>query len=184
MTPRELEEYRALRATIRERGTTRIWLMAAGLAGWAALVLATATTMTLPVATLLPLLILAAVFEGIVSLHIGVERVGRYLQVFYERDGEAGDRRWEHVAMAFGKDAAKGTPDPIFSGFFLLATVWNFVPAVLAGALPIEWAVVGTTHVVFLLRIISARRLVRRQRASDLARFEQLRASSGTPAQS
>jgi len=26
MTPRELEEYRALRHTIRERGTARVWI--------------------------------------------------------------------------------------------------------------------------------------------------------------
>src|SRR5947209_377037 len=84
MTPRDVEEYRALRDTIRERGTTRVWVFIAGLAVWAALVIATAALAALPVATLLPLLVLAAVFEAVLSLHIGVERIGRYLQVYFE----------------------------------------------------------------------------------------------------
>jgi len=37
MTPRELEEYRTLRNTIRQRGTARVWMFLAGLAIWAAL---------------------------------------------------------------------------------------------------------------------------------------------------
>ena len=51
----------------------------------------------------------------------GVERIGRYLQVFHEDDTDGGARRWEHVAMGFGKEAAKGTPDPLFSSYFVLA---------------------------------------------------------------
>ena len=35
ITPRELEEYRALRATIAARGTARIWIFVAGLIAWA-----------------------------------------------------------------------------------------------------------------------------------------------------
>ena len=45
LTPRELEEYRALRDTIRERGTTRVWIVLAGLVAWAGLVLATAAVL-------------------------------------------------------------------------------------------------------------------------------------------
>ena len=77
MTSRELEEYRALRATIRERGTARVSIAVAGFAAWAALVLTTATLATFPVATLLPLLFLALVFEAVFALHTGVERIGR-----------------------------------------------------------------------------------------------------------
>ena len=84
MTPRELEEYKALRATIRERGTTRVWVFVTGLIAWGGLTVATASLATLPIATLLPLLILAGTFEAVFSIHTGVERVGRYLQVFVE----------------------------------------------------------------------------------------------------
>lgn len=170
MTPRELEEYRALRATIRERGTTRVWLFVLGLTLWAALTLATAAvTSTMPLATLLPLLVLAALFEALFALHTGVERIGRYLQVFYEGDDET--RQWEHVAMSFGANTHLRLPDPLFPSIFLIATLGNFVPALLGGPLPIEVTIVGALHIVFGLRIVLAQRLSRRQRAADLARF-------------
>src|SRR5690349_11073526 len=76
MTARELEEYSALRATIRERGTARVWIFLAGLAVWAALTITTAALATLPIASLLPLLMLAGAFEAVFALHTGVERVG------------------------------------------------------------------------------------------------------------
>ena len=100
MTPREVEEYRALRATIRDRGTMRVWLFLAAIAAWAAATIATAALAALPVATLLPLLVLASGFETVFNVHTGVERIGRYLQVFYA-PGEA-ERDWERTVMAYG----------------------------------------------------------------------------------
>lgn len=174
MNARETEEYRALRATIRERGTARVWLFVVGLGIWAATVITVASLATLPVATLLPLLLLAAVFEGVFSLHTGVERIGRYLQVFYETDGDA---RWEHAAMGFGKVSHSHSTDPLFATPFVLAAIINIVPAILAGAVPIEWLVVGTVHALFLLRVFIARRQAARQRVLDLTAFESLKAS-------
>ena len=117
MAPREQEEYRALRATIRERGTARVWVFVAGIAAWAALTIAVASLASPPVATLLPLLVLAAGFEGVFSLHVGVERVGRYIQVCFEQDG----RGWEHAAMAFGRPRGSAATDALFTVPFLLA---------------------------------------------------------------
>ena len=175
MTPRELDEYRALRATIRERGTARVCLFVVGLALWVGLVLATTATMSVPVATLLPLLFLAALFEALFALHTGVERIGRYLQVFYEGGHETTTRRWEQTAMVFGRAASPRSPDPIFAWFFLLAAFGNFATSVLAGSVPVEWTVIGAAHIVFVVRVILARRRAAGQRASDRARFEQLR---------
>ena len=175
MNVRETEEYRALRATIRERGTARVWLFVIGLGIWAATVITVASLATLPVATLLPLLLLAGVFEGVFSLHTGVERIGRYLQVFYENDGDA---QWEHAAMGFGKVSHSHSPDPLFAVPFLLATLCNFVPAILAGAVLLEWSVVGTIHALFLVRVLMARRQALRQRGLDLTAFEALKAAS------
>jgi hypothetical protein len=107
MTPRELEEYRALRATIRERGTTRIWVFLIGILAWAALTVATAALAGVPVAALVPLAVLVATFEAIFALHTGVERIGRYIQVFFETEDEYQpdaavlDKR-EHDASASG----------------------------------------------------------------------------------
>ena len=89
MTVREQDEYSALRATIRERGTARVYVFTAGVAAWAAAAIATAALASTPVAALLPLLVLAAAFEGVFALHVGVERIGRYLQVFYETNPPA-----------------------------------------------------------------------------------------------
>ena len=121
MDPREREEYRALRATIRERGTARVWIFVAGIAAWAALTMAVATLTSPPVATLMPLLVLAAAFEGVFALHVGVERVGRYIHVFFEEEG----RGWEQTAMAFGRPRGSAATDAIFTVPFLLAALFN-----------------------------------------------------------
>ena len=178
MTPRELEEYRALRATIRERSTARVWIFVAGLGLWAALVLGTAALASLPEATLLPLLTLAGVFEAVFALHTGVERVGRYIQVFYE--SESPDQsNWEYTAMAFGRAFSGSASDPLFGRFFWIATVLNFIPAMLAGAVPLEWTLIGLAHAVFIVRVSAAERHASRQRAVDLDHFQKLKASVG-----
>src|SRR5881397_3911173 len=93
MTVRDQEEYIALRATIRERGTARVCIFAGGIAAWAAAAIAMAALASSPVATLLPLLVLAAMFEEVFALHVGVERIGRYLQVFHEGADVSRDAR-------------------------------------------------------------------------------------------
>ena len=179
MTSREIEEYKALRATIRERGTTRVWVFLAGLFAWAALTVATAALAALPVATLLPLLVLAASFEAVFSLHTGVERIGRYLQVFYEPDGSG----WEQTVMAFGREAPRSGPDPLFTPFYVLATLLNFVPVILANPVPIELGVVGAVPLLFVARALVARRSAGGQRALDLQRFSHLRAQASPDSQ-
>jgi hypothetical protein len=171
MTPREIEEYRALRDTIRERSTARIWVFLAGLVGWGALTIATAALASLPVATFLPLLILAATFEGVFSLHVAVERIGRYIQVFLESDGG-----WEHVAMAVGKPLKGTSSDPLFTAHFIIAVILNIVPALLAQPVAIEVTVVLAVHLLVIVRIVLARRVASHQRAADLKRFTDLRA--------
>jgi hypothetical protein len=173
MTARQLEEFRTLRDTIRERGTARIWVFLAGLVAWGALTIATAALASLPVATFLPLLVLAATFEAVFSLHVGVERVGRYLQVFLEDADEPG---WEHVIMEAGPPLRGTRADPLFAVHFLIATLLNFVPVLLAGPVPLELFVVGSAHVLVGVRILFARRAASHQRAADLARFVEVKA--------
>jgi hypothetical protein len=174
MTARELEEYTALRATIRERGTARVWVFLAGLAVWAVLTVATAALASLPLATLLPLLVLAATFEVVFALHTGVERIGRYIQVFFEAPAE---RAWEHTAMAFGQAFPGGGSDPLFTPYFALATVLNLLPAALARPTAIEWVVVVLPHLLFIAHLWRCRRRSAAQRAIDLDRFEKLKSA-------
>ncbi|MGE3706950.1 MAG: hypothetical protein AB7I13_16880 [Vicinamibacterales bacterium] len=176
MTSREIEEYRALRDTIRERSTARVWIAFAGFAAWAALSTVIAIWTELPIATLVPLLVLLATFEIVFALHVGVERVGRYIQVFFE--DEQADRGWEHQAMEFGRRFPGGGIDPLFSVQFWWAIVLNLIPAALAAPAAIEWLVVGTAHAIAILRIVNGRRYARTQRASDLDHFRTLKAGS------
>lgn len=168
LTPRELEEYKALRKTIRQRGTARVWVVLAGLTAWGSLVLATAAVMPMPVATVLPLLILATTFEIVFALHTGVERIGRYIQVFLE-DGSG----WEHTAMTL--PTSRGKVDPLFANYFRIGAILNVVPAATARAVPVEWAFVGAIHLLFIVRVALARRQAGRQRASDLEHFQKLK---------
>ena len=167
MTPRERDEYRALRATIRTRGTARVSVFLAGLGIWAGLAIATAALLPVPSATLVPLVLLAGTFESVFALHVGVERVGRYLQVFHDDD-------WEQAAMAFGPPLAGTGSDPLFVILFGVATFLNFLPVLVAESVPTEFIVVGTAHALFLGRLVVARQAVRRQRAADLQRFQEL----------
>jgi Flp pilus assembly protein TadB len=170
MTSRAIEEYRALRDTIRERGTARPWVALAALALWAALAVVTFALAPFPAASVLPLVVLAAGFEIVFTLHTGVERIGRFLQVFHE-DATG----WEHIAMAYGQRYGGSAGDPLFANFFRTAAVLNAIPAAYARPLPVEWVVVGVIHALFIVRVEVARRQAARQRATDLERFRQLK---------
>ena len=178
MTAGDQDEYSALRATIRERGTARVCIFAGGIAAWAAATIATAALTSTPVATLLPLLVLASVFEAIFTLHVGVERIGRYLQVFYETDrsGESGaSGGWEHTVMAFGHPAGAAATDSLFTVPFLIAALFNAVPALILDPARVEVVFVGGAHALFVLRLLVARQAAGKQRAIDLERFKQIR---------
>jgi len=178
VTPTDQDEYRALRATIGERGTARIFLFGGGFVAWAALTLATAALASTPVSTLLPLLALSALFEAIYALHVGVERIGRYIQVFHEGDGHHG---WEQAAMAFGRPAGAASVDALFTMPFVLAAVFNVAPAFLVRPTMEEIVFVTGAHALFLLRLLVARATAARQRAVDLERFAQLKREFETP---
>ncbi|MES1254902.1 MAG: hypothetical protein ABUS56_04800 [Acidobacteriota bacterium] len=166
-TARDLEEFRALRATIRERGTARVWLFVATMSVWGVLVLAVMAIEGLPALALVPLVVLASGFEAVFALHVGVERIGRYLQVFHADE-------WEHAAMAFGTPPRGTRLDPLFSAWFAVAAACNVVPVLGAGAVRAEWTALGAAHALFLVRVLVARRAAARQRAADLARFTQM----------
>jgi hypothetical protein len=171
MTPRQIEEYRALRDTIRQRGTARTWTFIVGLAAWGALVTAIWLGDAPPAVDLVPLAVLSGTFEAVFALHTGVERIGRYIQVFFEG---AEDPGWEHRIMAFGARRAARGGDPLFSAVMLAATLVNFLAAATASSTSIEIAVLGIAHVLLLGRMVVARRAAAAQRARDLDAFRAL----------
>ena len=163
------EEFAALRSTIRDRGTVRMILLPVTFGLWAAAAVATTAAIQLPIAALVPLLVLAAGFEAIYALHVNVERIGRYLQVFHEPDGG-----WEHVAMTFGQRFPGRGPDALFSTLFLIATALNYLPVALGGTTP-ELVTGGLLHLVLAVHIGTARNRASQQRALDLERFQAIK---------
>ncbi len=169
MTSRELEEYRALRATIGARGTARQAIVVAGTVCWAALVIVLVTFSALPVETLISLTAVASVFEVSFAMHTGVERIGRYLQVFHESSEETA--RWESIAMSHGALFTNVGVDALFTPVFTVAVVLNLIPAMAAGSFAADTGVVVLVHVLYLARIWQARTHARSQRAADLERY-------------
>jgi hypothetical protein len=169
-----LEEYRALRATIRERGTARVVVTTITFVSWAALTVTVWALALLPLLGLAPLIVLAAGFESAFALHVGVERIGRFLQARYETPGALPG--WEHAAMTLGNAPALNPRiDALYLWPFLLATVLNlFVVLLLNGEDPplYDVAAYSLVHAALVVRVGSARRFARGQRDRDLAHFK------------
>jgi len=175
-------EYLVLRQTIAQRGALRPVLVLSGLAIWAAVLIAVLALLPYPVATAIPLLVLVVTFEVIRPLHFGAERIGRYLQVFYEEAGEPGrpfsdTPAWERVAMRFGSVPGVGG-HPLFIPLFLMAALLNLFAVNLFGPTRIESAVLAGLHGIFSAWMFVTDRAMRKQRDADLSRLRELRDKS------
>jgi hypothetical protein len=174
-------EYSALRETIRTRGTIRPIAFLIGIVAWAGVLTAVLTWLANPVASVVPLLILAATFEVIRSLHLGVERIGRYIQVYFEeRSGGSAPTTppaWEHAAMAFGPSVPGAGAHPYFLPVFITATFVNFLAVLFPGPVLVELVTLTVPHVGLVIWLLYCDAGMRKQRAQELARFRELRDS-------
>jgi hypothetical protein len=166
-------EFAALRHTIASRGTTRMVLLPVTLIGWSGLSLLLLLFSDIPIASLVTLAVLVGGFEAIHALHVGVERIGRYLQVFYE--GTSDTPRWETTAMSVGPSLPGGGIDPLFSVVFVCATFLNVISALLPQPTSLELGVISALHAAFIFRVIRARGAAARQRAVELDTYRALR---------
>ena len=172
-------EYLVLRRTIAQRGALRHILFVCGTAAWAITLMAVLAWSAQPVAFLIPLLMLVATFEAIKPLHFGAERIGRYLQVFYEEDGQPerplrDTPSWERVAMQFGTVPGVGG-HPLFLPVFVLATAVNFMASI--GLRPgfTDHLLLAVFHALFGGWAFSAHRAMKRQREIELERMRHFR---------
>ena len=166
-------EFAALRQTIAARGTARALIAPVACAVWAVLALVVVLYADLPVATLLSLAVLVGGFEAVHALHAGVERIGRYLQVYYE--GTPGGPQWETAAMTVGPSLPGGGVDPLFSVVFVIASLLNLGAAALVPQSTwAEVSFVGAFHAGFVFRVVRARVAAARQRAVELESFKAL----------
>lgn len=168
-------EFTALRATIASRGTVRMVLLPVVVIAWASLAIIVLLFGDLPVAALPPLAILVAGFEATNALHVGVERIGRFLQVFYE--GAPGAPAWETTAMAAAPRLRGSGVDPLFTVVFASAAILNMTTALVPEPTPLETLMIGGFHAAFLVRIARARHVAGSQRARDLRAFQETRSA-------
>jgi hypothetical protein len=171
-------EYLVLRRTIAQRGALRHILFLTGLGVWAITATAVLVWLPYPTAALIPLVVLLATFEAIRPLHFGAERIGRYLQVFYEEAGEPerplrDTPSWERVAMRFGTVPGVGG-HPLFVPAFLLATIVNHFVAMQSSPGYIDHVVTVVLHVVFAGWLFAGHRAMKKQREIELERMRHL----------
>lgn len=173
-------EYSVLRATIAARGHLRFGLFLGGLATWAVVLTALLAWLPQPVLMLIPLQLLVGSFEAIRALHFGVERIGRYIQVFFEDPADDGRARlsppaWETAVAQVGGRLPGATGHPLFIPVFSAATVLNLLAVVLPLPEPEEWLPIMALHAAFVGWMLHVDRGVRAQRAHDEARFRVIR---------
>ena len=172
MTPAEAE-YTVLRQTIAARGTARMVLVPIAIIGWASLAFCVLNFTQAPMAALYSLAVLVSGFEAVHALHVGVERVRRYLQVYYEADRDT--PKWETTAMTVGPSLPGGGTDPLFTAIVGAATLVNLAVGILNRPTPIELILLALLHLGFLIRIVRSRIAAARQRAVELESFRALR---------
>jgi hypothetical protein len=165
-------EFTALRRTIAARGTVRVVLAVTAVVAWATLASIQGLYSDLPLLAMIPLTVLVGGFEAVWALHVGVERIGRFIQAAYESGDGAS---WETSAMR----AAPGLPgsgaDPLFALVFAVASLVNLGVAFVAGPTPVEIVLLFAAHAALLLRLARARMVAGRQRRAELDAFTAIR---------
>ena len=175
-------EFAALRDTIKSRGGARILGFLAGISAWAVALTVVLIWLPYPMAAVVPLVVLVATFEVVRMLHLVVERIGRYVQVFYEEPlgARLAPPAWERAAMHLGPSMPGAGGHPLFLPLFLIATTVNALAIVLPGPMMIESIALGVPHVSFVVWMLYCDRAMRRQRATDLGRYRSLRDTTGS----
>lgn len=181
MTQLAEHEFAVLRHTIRSRGTARPVVALAGVSAWAAVLVAVLAWLPNPLASVVPLVVLLMTFEALRALHVGVERIGRYIQVFFEENagGSAPTTApaWEHTAMRFGPALPGAGGHPYFLPVFLVAAAVNFLAVLFPGPVVVELAALAVPHAAFVGWMVWCDRGMRKQRMAELARFRGYRDS-------
>ena len=169
MSPSQ-SEFTVLRQTIAARGTVRMVLLPVTVIGWTSITAALLQGLTVPgLLPLVPLSVLIAGFEAIHALNVGVERIGRYLQVYYE--GRVDGPMWETTAMSVGPGLPGGGIDPLFAVVFIAVSALNLALAAPELRTMTEIVTIVPVHAIFWIRVIRARGAAARQRAVDLETY-------------
>ena len=148
---------------------------------WAIALIAVLVWLPNPLASMVPLVVLVSTFEVVRVLHVGVERIGRYVQVFFEEQSAEPPRTppaWESTAMAFGAAVPGAGGHPFFLPIVLMAAILNYLAVVFPGPILVELWTLAIPHIAFAAWTLYCDRAMRKQRATELARFRALRDGS------
>ena len=180
MNPHQ-SEFTVLRQTIATRGTVRMALLPVIVIGWALVVglLDLGSSAQESLLSLVSLSVLIGGFEAIHALNVGVERIGRYLQVYYE--AEPGGPTWETTAMAVGPGLPGGGIDPLFTVVVAALAGLNLALAFSTLHATTDYVVVVPVHAIFWIRIVRARGAAASQRAVDLETFRAIKSGQEQP---
>jgi hypothetical protein len=181
VTNRETE-FAVLRQTIASRGTARAVVCVATMAVWASLATVHGLLSDLPLLVMVPLVTLAGGYEAVWSLHVGVERIGRFLQVVYE--GRPDGPSWETIAMRTAPGLPGGGVNPLFTPLFAGAALVNLGTAFVAEPTSVELILLLAVHTSFLVRLAHTRLLAGRQRLTDLQAFQSAAGNRETSSES
>ena len=175
-----LEEFRALRATIRERTTARVQLVVLVWVAWAALALAIMLVVPAPLLLLVPLALLLAGFEANLRVVRGTDVMAAYLRVTFEED--RGVPAWETASARLDRRGRATRDDPLFIWIFVALVAASYLCVVLASGETaeasarnrqdvVDLALVTASHVGVAIRFVVARRWLQAVRRADGDRF-------------
>ncbi len=178
--PIQLEEFRALRASIRDRAIARLLFLAVAWVAWAAL--ATAIMLVLPAAPLLalPLVVLFAAFEVNLGIVRSTERIAAYLRVVFEERRAAPG--WESTCAELARHDSAAAGDPLFFWIFVAVVCAYYLcvivaagetadPSTRAREDSLDLALLTAVHGAALLRFVLAQRALSGGRAGELERL-------------
>jgi hypothetical protein len=178
----QLEEFRALAATIRVRSTVRVLVVVITWVGWAALALTIMLVVPAPLLLLVPLVLLLAGFEANLTIVRTTDLMSTYLRVTFEED--RGVAAWETVSANLVRRGRATRDDPLFLWVFMAFVAASYLCVVLASGETaeatarnrqdaIDLALVTSVHLAVAGRFAMARRWLRVARAADRDRFRE-----------
>jgi hypothetical protein len=180
LDPVQLEEFRALRATIRERTTARVLIVVVAFVGWSALALAVMLVVPAPLLLLVPLVLLLAGFEANLKIVRATDLMATYLRVTFEEN--RGIPGWETASANLARRGRGTREDPLFLWLFVALVGASYLCVVLAIGETAETsarnrqdaldlALVTASHVAVAARFVLAGRGLRAARRADRDRF-------------
>jgi hypothetical protein len=183
----QLEEFRALRAAIRERAVARVLFLALAWVGWAAVATAIMLVLPAPPLLVLPLVLLLASFEVNLGTVRRAQRIAAYVRVvFEERRAVPG---WETASADLDRRHPGAAGDPLFFWTFVAILFANYLCVIVAAGETtdpsthlredsLDLALVTALHAAILLRFALGRRTL--QPGQELERVRAV-TTSATP---